>query len=268
MFTEDYHIHTEMSHDSDAKHMDACARAAELGIDEIAFTDHYDIGLTEIEEGCNFNVAEMKEKVGLCREKYKDRLKIRFGIEIGQPHNDLERSLEVIKRAEYDFVLCSLHNNKSGIDFYYVDYKNINFDELYESYLSDIDDMIKNFKDFDVLAHVTYPVRYAMKTIKSFDVTKHYPHLREIFKKLISMGKGIEVNLSTLRTGLSDPMPDFETVKLYKKLGGEIITIGSDAHFSHHVGSEVHDSVRTLYEMGFKYLATYENRKLKMKKIL
>ena len=267
MFTEDYHVHTEMSFDSNAKLSDICCRAIGVGINEIAITEHYDIGVTEIEEGNNFDVNKMKENFEQNKIKYKDKLNIRFGIELAQPHFDVNKTKEVLKRADFDFVLCSLHTDREGKDYYYMNFENVDINKVFDDYLTDLENMIE-FKDFDILGHITYPLRYALKVINKFEINNHRMHLESFLKKVIKMGKGIEVNLSTLRDGQSDPMPDYNTIKLYKELGGEIISVGTDSHFARHVGAGVHDAINELKYLGFKYIATFENRKLKMKKII
>ena len=44
------------------------------------------------------------------------------------------------------------------------------------------------------------------------------------------MGKGIELNTGGFKYGLGHPNPCEDIIKRYKELGGEIITLGSDAH--------------------------------------
>jgi hypothetical protein len=46
-----------------------------------------------------------------------------------------------------------------------------------------------------------------------------------------------------------------------REVGGEIVTFASDAHFTAHVGAYCDRTMRILRELGFRYVAVYENRK-------
>ncbi|NLM50722.1 MAG: histidinol phosphate phosphatase, partial [Clostridiaceae bacterium] len=91
--------------------------------------------------------------------------------------------------------------------------------------------------------------------------------LDKVLKTAIEKGRGIELNLSGLRQGLGEPLPKIEVLKRYKELGGEIITLGSDAHYPGHVGANLEDGFEILKEAGFKYFTVYENRKPQFIKI-
>ena len=78
---------------------------------------------------------------------------------------------------------------------------------------------------------------------------------------MIADGKGIEMNTSAKRHGLKDTMPSREILRLYRELGGEIITIGSDSHKPEHLGTYIEETKRLLKDMGFEKFCTYEKMK-------
>jgi len=82
-----------------------------------------------------------------------------------------------------------------------------------------------------------------------------------IFKELIEKGKGIEVNTAGFLYNLGFPHPDFDSLKRYKELGGEIITIGSDSHKVEHIGNNFAFVLEQLAHIGFKYITYFEDRK-------
>ena len=90
----------------------------------------------------------------------------------------------------------------------------------------------------------------------------------EIFKQIISKGKGIEINTGGLYKNLNQTHPCYEYLKLYKALGGEIITVGSDAHTPDKVGYGFNIVQNLLLECNFKYYCTFKNRKVDFKKIV
>jgi histidinol-phosphatase (PHP family) len=83
----------------------------------------------------------------------------------------------------------------------------------------------------------------------------------EIFKNIIEKGKGIEINTGSLYRGLDFPHPHIDLLRLYKSLGGEIITIGSDAHHLEHVGYAFNDAAKSLRSLGFRFYCTFRDMK-------
>lgn len=80
-------------------------------------------------------------------------------------------------------------------------------------------------------------VRYDEQGPYSFEKVK--PIITEILKTVIADGKGIEVNTSNHRYGIADMTPSRDILKLYRELGGTIITIGSDSHKKEHLGAYI-----------------------------
>ena len=60
----------------------------------------------------------------------------------------------------------------------------------------------------------------------------------EILKQLIEKGKGLEVNAAGLKYGLPFAHPHPDVLRRYRELGGEIVTIGADAHKPEHIAYE------------------------------
>jgi histidinol-phosphatase (PHP family) len=82
-------------------------------------------------------------------------------------------------------------------------------------------------------------------------------------KELISNGKGFEINTGSFRDkpGRSTPSYDMELLKRYKRLGGEIISLGSDSHSLEYIGYKFDYFKELLEEAGFKHTVHFENRK-------
>ena len=83
----------------------------------------------------------------------------------------------------------------------------------------------------------------------------------EIMRSLIAQGKGIELNTAGFKYGLPFAHPHPEILKRYKELGGEIITIGSDAHKPEHIAYDFDRAKEVLEECGFKYYTEFKERK-------
>ena len=101
--------------------------------------------------------------------------------------------------------------------------------------------------------------RYDKAGTYSFEKLK--PIFTEILKTVIADGKGIEVNTSSHRYGLSDLTPSRDILKLYRELGGTIITIGSDSHKPEHLGTFIDETKQELKTQGFKEFCTFDKMK-------
>ena len=110
---------------------------------------------------------------------------------------------------------------------------------------------------FTVLGHLTLPLRYfnEMRGLHtSFD--PYEAEIREILKTLIENGRGIELNVNRGNT----PLPDAKWLRIYRELGGELITLGTDAHSPEHVGRFIRERQALLKECGFARFCTFEKQ--------
>ena len=98
-----------------------------------------------------------------------------------------------------------------------------------------------------------------LKGIYPFEKVR--PIVTEILKTVIQDGKGLELNTSYRRYGLMDTTPSVEILKLYRELGGEIVTMGSDAHAAEYVGGFMDEARDVLRDCGFRYFTVFRGRK-------
>jgi len=259
----DYHVHSKYSFDSEAEIDKIIESAINKGIGKIAITDHFD----PYEKDRTYEVYDRlacKEEIFLAKEKYRGKIDIIYGIELGQVHTYEKECTDLLNKMGYEFIICSLHNLRGDLDLYYLEYTQDNYKTYMDNYMSELLETA-NFHDYDVLAHLDLPKRYVKPF--AFDILDYPVILDKVLKTAIEKGRGIELNLSGLRQGLGEPLPKIEVLKRYKELGGEIITLGSDAHYPGHVGANLEDGFEILKEAGFKYFTVYENRKPQFIKI-
>ena len=81
-----------------------------------------------------------------------------------------------------------------------------------------------------------------------------------LLKLLIENGKGIEINTAGIAK-IGFPHPHIDALKLYKELGGEIITVGSDAHKKEDIGFGFDVANDLLKQIGFRYYTLFKERK-------
>lgn len=88
---------------------------------------------------------------------------------------------------------------------------------------------------------------------------EYLDELTPVLKNVIQKGKGIEINTSGLRQEVGRAMPSLSILKLYRQLGGEIITVGSDAHTVKDVAAGFSEAAELLETAGFSAYATFQN---------
>ena len=210
--------------------------------------------------------TDLKE-LGALKEKYKEKLDIRIGVEFGlQPH--LAKKAKAFTAANpYDFVIGSMHV-VGGKDPYYPEFfEGISDEEAYRMALQETIADIRAVADFDVLGHLDYVVRYGKHREQEYSYGRFADEIDEILRYLIEHGKGLEVNTAGLKYGLPFAHPHPDVLKRYKKLGGEIITVGADAHKPEHVGYDFNIVDNILEACGFKYYAEFIKRAPVFRKI-
>jgi len=258
----DSHVHSNYSDDSTMRPEEAVDTALALGLKGVAFTDHYDLDFPDNQFLFEFDTSKRAAHIKALREHYGPEVEILNGIELGvQPHV-LDKSADIIHSHHFDFVICSVH----AVDgFALADpdgfYEDKTKEQAYRRYLEEIYQIIKSFDDFDVIGHLGYVRRYGPYEIKSMPLKIYDDILDTILKWLIERGKGIEVNVSGYAYRLGTAIPDVDIVKRFRELGGEIITLGSDAHDPAHIGKSFKQGLSILERAGFDYVNYFKDRK-------
>ena len=256
----DYHMHSCYSFDGSEPVDALCLAAIERGCNEIAITDHLDIFMTKTCEDV-LDAAAAYDDIARAQERFRGRLIIKTGVELGQPQVNPGEADRFFKRYAPDFVIGSVHNMEHDLDVYYYDWSRMNEFEVYDRYITWLEELART-ADFDVLGHLTYPLRYVYEARGTrFPLEDYFDRFRNLFRILNERGKGIECNTSGLLQPIGQTLPPLELLKLYRECGGEIITIGSDAHRAAHVALTVPQGEALVREAGFRYVTTYTERR-------
>lgn len=265
----DYHTHNEISFDSEATLLGHCEWAVKKGLAELALTNHYELDMVLLGTAEAPDLEKEETLLLEAKEAFAGKLDVLRGIEIGQPAYDPEAARKLVAKRDYDVVLGSQHNGKGNIDFYFMDCKSFSDDhlrDLWDTYLADLITIAKK-AEVDVLTHILYPVRYVEKERQyCFPVTKEA--FEPVFKALIEREIALEINTAAVRRGsLAEPDPCMELLTFYRSLGGEYLTLGSDAHVSPDVGANFKEAVALAEGAGFRYLTRFRNRQKIMEAI-
>ncbi len=254
----DMHTHSDDSFDGNQSCVLLCESAVQKGARGIAITDHLDID----DKSLNVRNFVVNQYIHTSRAKsaFSSDLEVIQGIELGQGIYRKELSERIMEDIKYDFVLGAIHNLENEEDFYFLEFTKDNVKDLLTRYFNDIYELVKWDKT-DSLAHLTYPLRYIIgKYNINVNFDDYSDMIDEILKKLIENKKAIELNVSSLNKYHNDFMPGIEIIKRYKELGGEYVTVGSDAHYSNGVCTDIDKAYDALSECGFEKFTIYKNR--------
>ena len=256
----DVHMHSQFSGDSKAPQEDMVLTAIDAGLGGICFTDHLDMDYPDEPSLFLLDLPNYTSSVLALKKKYQDTFPVYLGIELGlQPHLATLHK-DILSQYPFDFVIGSSHV-VHGVDPYYPNfYEGRKEEACYREYFESILENIHAFDGFDVYGHIDYVVRYGPTKNANYVWTQYQDVIDEILKLLISKGKGIEINTGGFKYGLGHPNPTEDIIRRYHELGGEIITIGADAHAPQHIGYDFGKVPDILKNAGFEYFTVFKNR--------
>ena len=264
MILADTHLHSSFSGDSDTPMEEMIKSAIAKGLKDICFTEHQDFEFvyTDDEPKDKFEVNTDQYLYDLLKmkAKYDSQIEISFGIEIGvQAH--LARKLAIYTKShDFDFVICSSHLCNGKDPYLKEFFEGRDEKEAYHEYFKYEAECIKAFRNFDSYGHLDYVLRYGPNKNANFSMSEYGDDIDVILKLLIDNEKALEVNTSGYAYGMNGPHPSKDILLRYKELGGELITIGSDAHTIDNVGGSFAAAEALLKECGFRNYAVYKQR--------
>ena len=257
----DYHVHSAVSCDCQAPMHEQIERAQQLGLNEICFTEHIEI---------NFHRgADWRSDINYYEKKIKAvkpfNLHIKFGIEAGITckKDDFHELIKDIESADFDFVLASAHAVDDSDPFMPAFYDGKTRKQIFHDYFQALIKGLENLKPehYSAVAHIDFISKGMLKLGMPDPFLKYEDapdHIDELFRKIISLGKCIEINTSTIQDKHIRRYGEPDWLHRYADLGGTYVTIGSDAHKTENVGVGIADAMELAYNCGIKYFATFD----------
>jgi len=278
----DSHNHSQFSFDGERTTLEkSTATAIEKGLGGICFTDHCDFYVPKMKEEfeplvCEvFDVEAQQAEVdrvnamiaeGAFGKAAAKKFRAFKGIEVGVEEKARDQIREHLATHSFDQVTASVHYLEDTDPYFGPYYKGKNWKEAYGRYLETLLREMKWLgKDFDVMGHFDYVARYAPYSKESI-LYKDFPGLfDEIFRFLAENGKAMEINTKTYKTyGLRTPQLDRDILIRFMELGGEAIVLGSDSHAPEQIAFKFDYFAQYIKSFGFRRLAHFEGRKLKL----
>ncbi|WP_197379228.1 PHP domain-containing protein [Mycolicibacterium mengxianglii] len=266
MLPADNHVHSQFSWDTGvhASMEQTCRRAVQVGLPSVAFTEHVDFtewgagdnpaphdhGHAEIawrERVLPVDIDGYLASVQECRDRFPE-LRILTGIEAGEPHHFAGSVAAVLRQAQFDRVLGSLHSIVHDGRLVYTDrvFGDRPAGDVVRDYFAELLNLVERSDVFQVLAHCDYPRRYwptwEAGEYREEDYEEEY---RAVFRALATSGRALELNTAS-------PLASVSLMRWWYEEGGDAVSFGSDAHVPLRVGALFDVAVDIVAAAGFR----------------
>lgn len=249
--------------DGHASMADMARAAAEAGLAQLCFTDHCDL----LDENgrpnpAPFDWAAEDAAYGAALEAVDGRIDLRLGMELGEALEDPALAARLLAHRPLDFVIGSQHNLPGQADYYFQRFSSVpQCEALTASYLEQLIALSRHPALYDVIGHITYPMRYMRwRDGVPVEFDREGDRTGALLRSVIEQGRGIELNTSGYVNCGGAPMPHEAILRRYRAMGGEIVTVGSDAHVPERISQGLADGMALLRRCGFRYFTVYRDR--------
>jgi histidinol-phosphatase (PHP family) len=264
----DMHVHSTCSIDGASTIEEYVAQAEGLGLAEVGFCEHVDLDARD--RGYGYLDPERYDRAVASARAAARGVVLRQGVEITY-QSRLEAALEAwLARHPWDYVVASVHlldyadgwaiiSEPEAMDAYFTSHTERQaygpyFDELLRAARSGLG---------DVLGHLDLVKRYGIRQYGPLDPAAFEEEIREVLGAAAQRGMGLEINTSGLRQAPAETYPALVVLRWFRELGGEVLTVGSDAHHAGDLGSGIARAQEMAQEAGFRAIATFEERRVR-----
>ncbi len=253
----DCHTHTAFSFDAEEPSEQMAKRAVMLGLTAYCITDHCEMNMSDLEGLKRDMTASVAETRRLSAQHAGTGTRILTGLELGQPLQNLPETERFLKELPVDFTIGSLHNLAGEQDFYYLHYTEETATAYLKRYFNELYEMVC-WGGFDSLGHLTYPLRYMVEREKiPVRIGDFQGQIDRVLSGLAERGLALELNTSGLTGEGGYTMPPLEYLIRFKTLGGQYVTLGSDAHKAADIGRGIRAGAELIRKAGFDYAVYY-----------
>lgn len=257
----DTHIHTDFSGDSQTPAQAQIERCILLGMKELCITDHHDYDSGMDEEIFLLDFDTYLPALRRLRHEYQNRIRVNIGVELGLQLHLKEYLTQLEQSLNVDFLIGSCHFIDQTDPYDPEFFQGKSERDAYIHYFEVTQKRVRSLDCFDSLGHLDYVIRYGPSKNRNYSFGAYQEYIDPILKTLIEKGKALECNTAGFRHRLNQPNPSGDILKRYRELGGELITLGSDAHSPEFIGDYFEKAKEILLNCGFSYLTVYRQRK-------
>ncbi len=261
MILTDSHLHTYFSADSETPVAAMVEQGIRLGLKSLCFTDHMDLDFPDKYPDFTFDTGKYWQEMQEVQARYRGQIDIRIGIELGlQPQ--LKAAYDaLLQEYPYDFVIGSTHLLGNWDPYYREEHPEYQAEEVIRMYFEQILDNLRANQNVHAAGHLDYVVRYVAGQFAGYDCRLYQDQTDAILRLLIEAGIALEINTSGWRYDHGHQHPHRDICRRYRELGGELLTIGSDAHIPAHIGIGFTETRAMLQAAGFERYVVFQKGK-------
>ena len=257
----DSHIHSSFSADSDAPMEEMIRRGISLGLSSMCFTEHMDRDFPD-DPNHDFEVdtGTYYQEFLRLKDLFAGQIDLRFGIELGLEPRLAASHHTYLASWPFDYVIGSSHLIDGEDPYYPSYYEGKDEAACYRRYFESVLENLQTFGEMDAYGHLDYVVRYGPSKNAHYTYEAYADLLEPILDMLIEKQTALELNTAGFKYGLGHPNPHEDILRRYREKGGELITVGSDAHAPEHLAFDFSKVGSILQNAGFRYYTIFRNR--------
>ncbi len=255
----DFHIHSTLSCDGHCTIDEVCRKAIEIGLVAVCFVEHMDFDPADPGYGF-FDYEAYGRHLEEARRRHGDELSIFKGTEVDYQKRFEGEIRDWLADKRFDLVLGSVH---------YVDGRMLSeemiaagdLDGMYFRYLEEVR-LSAESALFEAIGHLDYVKKFTGDPSYLESSQRLRAPLEKALLAIIASGAALEISTKGLVAKSRDYRPSLEIVRLYKRLGGRKVTLGSDAHDCRVLGTGVARLRRTCEKLGLQVVTAPANSRV------
>ena len=256
----DLHLHSVFSWDAQQSIEDIVKKAKEKNVSILGLTEHFDFHRNHPMSYMYLDYSAYTKKIIEMKKDFPGLLK---GLEVGEPYLHIDAYEKFMEGKVFDYVMGSVHwigQDSPVEDKYFHNF--VTVEEAYKVYLEEEFKLV-SYGKFDMAPHVTLVHRHGKQFMPGFGYEKYKKEIDDILKMMINKKIALEVNCSGLRMQAGDFIPGMDVIKAYLGHGGDMLTVGSDAHRVKDTFFGLDKAYAMLDSIGVKELTYFVNREPK-----
>jgi histidinol-phosphatase (PHP family) len=263
----DLHLHSTCSADGVSDLSTYARRAAsqrsDAGVVVLGFCEHVDFDPRDRAYDY-LDVARYDREIESARREAGG---VRFcqGVEITYQAVLEDQIRAWLPARRWDYVVASVHlvdyadgwaliSEPGVVEGYFVGHTQA---EAYQPYFEELLRAVRSGLG-DVLGHLDLIKRYGVTHYGPFEPADFEDEIRAVLRALVETGMGLEINTSGWRQAPGEPYPGLRILRWYRELGGQVLTVGSDAHHVEQMGAGIPQALALARAAGFRAVAAFE----------
>ncbi len=231
----DMHVHTNLSIDAKGTQLGAVDAAVASGLPGVGFTEHWDFDPDDPSTG-RFDYRSQREALIALVDLCIGEAAVFYGAEVSYEKRFEGDIKAALVGKQFDYLIGSLHViGETPIEKMADVLAESRPDEVYSEYFREYLGLVESGL-FNVAGHLDYPKRYGAEMWGEFRYADYSGLIDPILRAVVQQGMVLEINTKGWRSAAAEQYPSVDILKRYKDLGGQFVTLGSDAHDTSEIG--------------------------------